>query len=156
MIQELLQSSLETANHRPTRTSTPPCLTLMIACGKEDITVRLTQEEEPTTKPSPSSPSPSPSPSPPSPLKKSSRIHNLSLAKLIAKYWGGDIETVVSGNSLSSYLHLSLLENRERIPPILETMPMDFVELILNNGVGVGEEEGKGGGRVPALVASKK
>ena len=63
---------------------------------------------------------------------------------------------MVSGNSLSSYLHLSLGENRERIPPILETMPMDFVELILNNGVGVGEEEGKGGGRVPALVALKK
>jgi hypothetical protein len=159
MIHELLQTALESTISSSTQASSScprPTLLLMIASGKEDISFRVTREEEIFTRPSSSSSTVAStrSSSPPSSTPTHNRTISkkepkISLAKLIAKYWGGDIETVKSGHTYSSYLHLSVKDCQERIPPILETMPMDLLQLIMN---GAKDDE-----RVaPALAVLKK
>ena len=127
MIQELIQSSLDCSYQQHDEKNIPK-LSFIIACGKEDISFRIQEEMS-----FPSAPCPALRKSGAKSLKSKPCPPKISLAKLMAKYWGGDIETVQSGTSFSSYMHLSVRDCGERIPPILDTMPTDLLGLILGN-----------------------
>lgn len=131
MIQELVQSSLNHSFENGGESNIPPKLSLIIASGKEDISFRVQEEISLISHPYP----PAFRKFLKRKLKKKPSPPTVSLAKLIAKYWGGDIETVQSGTSCSSYLHLSVKDCGERIPPVLDTMPTDLLDLILGHSV---------------------
>jgi hypothetical protein len=126
ILQELIQSSLDCSYQQHDEKNILK-LSFIIACGKEDISFRIQEEMS-----FPSAPYPALRKSGAKSLKSKPCPPKISLAKLMAKYWGGDIETVQSGTSFSSYMHLSV-ESVERIPPILDTMPTDLLGLILGN-----------------------
>ncbi|KAJ3306544.1 hypothetical protein HDV03_004673 [Kappamyces sp. JEL0829] len=125
-LQELLRSSLRKT------TSSPQKVTMMVAMGQEDISFRIEDEVVvvPSEKPAASQPPRIAKPVRPQAPQTSER--SLGLARVFAKYWGGEVETVQMGNSVHSYLHLrkNSGKEKERIPPILETLPGDWKSML--------------------------
>ena len=49
----------------------------------------------------------------------------------LPRYWGGDMERVTMGPHTSTYLHLKKQGGKEHIPPVLETVPHDWIGTLL-------------------------
>ena len=128
MLQALLRSAISESKN----SCFPSKITLIVAEGREDISFKVEATEQ---------------------LATVTRRHiesqdlhtaaaavskphdSLGLAKLFARYFGGELETIRMGagatQSFSYYLHLkSRGEGRERIPPILETMHGDLESML--------------------------
>lgn len=81
----------------------PTRIVIVVACGKEDISIRVTPSND---------------------CEKNTSLKFVSMqTKVMARYWGGSVEEVKMGQSVHRYLHLACGDSKERIPPLLETFP---------------------------------
>lgn len=92
-------------------------LNILVSQGKEDICVRMTNDELATLNSGPVK-------FKISPYKQGRQ----GLAESMVRYWGGDMEKVVMGPHSTTYVHLKKEDRKERIPPILETVPHKWME----------------------------
>lgn len=67
-------------------------------------------------------------------------IHGLGLrphqdtnfVQSMARYWQGEMETVKMGNLTSTYLHIKKQGAKECIPPVMQSVPHNWIATLLN------------------------
>lgn len=97
-------------------------ISVLISCGKEDVSIRIQPTASTPFSQLYSSTTTTTKTTPPStPVSLSVAM----TTKVMASYWGGSLDQVQMGSLVHSYLHLPRTSEmcRERIPPMMETVP---------------------------------